>query len=118
MSTLFGMVDMVMVGRVGSARDYSRGVDEPAFYVTVVGFAAVNIGTTTLVGLADRRRQTGGSTGDNFRQTVLVISLVLGALVCGVGVPSWPPGLLAFWARDPTRLPTLPFIFRLWRLAW
>ncbi len=49
MSTLFGMVDMIMVGQLSSAAITSVGLANQPFLVLMAVFGAVNIGTTTLV---------------------------------------------------------------------
>ena len=100
MSTLFGMVDMVMVGRLGPAAITAVGLTNQPFMLLLSVFAAVNIGTTTLVAWrigAGKPEEAQAVT----RQTIL-ISLVLGALVSGVGV-LLAPGVVPLWARDPTR---------------
>jgi putative MATE family efflux protein len=84
MSTLFGMVDMVMVGRLGPAAITAVGLTNQPFMLLLAIFAAVNIGTTTLVAWkigAGKVEEARGVT----RQT-LVIGLVLGTLMSGFGV--------------------------------
>jgi putative MATE family efflux protein len=49
MVTLFGMVDMVMVGQLGPAAIASIGLTNQPFMLLIAIFAAVNVGTTTLV---------------------------------------------------------------------
>jgi len=98
MSTLFGMVDMVMVGRLGPAAITAVGLTNQPFMLLLSVFAAVNIGTTTLVAWrigAGKPEEAQAVT----RQTVL-ISLVLGALVSGVGV-LLAPGVVRFMGAGP-----------------
>ena len=49
MSTLFGMVDMMMVGRLSPAAIAAVGLTNQPVRLLMAIFAAVNIGTTTLV---------------------------------------------------------------------
>ena len=84
MSTLFGMVDMVMVGRLGPAAITAVGLTNQPFMLLLSIFAAVNIGTTTLVAWqigAGRPEEAQRVT----RQT-LVIGLLLGTVISGLGV--------------------------------
>jgi len=49
MSTLFSMVDTIMVGRLSSAAISAVGLTTSPFMVLLAVFAAVNVGTTTIV---------------------------------------------------------------------
>ena len=49
LSTLFGMVDMMMVGNLSSAAIAAVGLTTQPFLLLMSVFAAVNVGTTTLV---------------------------------------------------------------------
>lgn len=49
MSTLFGMVDMIMVGQVGPSSIAAVGLTNQPFMLLIAVFAALNVGTTTLV---------------------------------------------------------------------
>ncbi|NLY90897.1 MAG: MATE family efflux transporter [Firmicutes bacterium] len=84
MSTLFGMVDMVMVGRLGPAAITAVGLTNQPFMLLLAVFAAVNIGTTTLVAWkigAGEPEEARGVT----RQT-LVLALLMGTVMSGFGV--------------------------------
>jgi len=49
MSTLFSMIDMIMVGRLNSAAITAVGLTTQPFMVLLAIFSAVNVGTTTIV---------------------------------------------------------------------
>jgi len=84
LSTLFGMVDMVMVGRLRSAAITAVGLTNQPFLLLLAIFAAANVGTTTLVawniGAKDKERAVYVT-----RQT-LVINFVLGIVMSLVGI--------------------------------
>lgn len=84
MSTLFGMVDMVMVGQISPAAIASVGLTNQPFFLLLAVFAAVNVGTTTLVAwniggrhLKDARAVT---------RQILVINLILGTVMSILGI--------------------------------
>ena len=49
MSTLFGMVDMIMVGKLSLAAIAAAGLTNQLFMLLPAIFSAVNVGITTLV---------------------------------------------------------------------
>ena len=49
LSTLFGMVDMMMVGRINPAAITSIGLTNQPFMLLLAIFSAVNVGTTAMV---------------------------------------------------------------------
>lgn len=84
MSTLFGMVDMVMVGGIGPAAIAAVGLTNQPFMLMLAVFAAVNVGTTTLVAwniggrhLKDARAVT---------RQILMINAILGTIISVLGV--------------------------------
>lgn len=84
MSTLFEMVDMMMVGGLGPAAIAAVGLTRQPFMLLLAIFAAVNIGTTTLVAWnvgAGNLKEARSVT----RQSI-VVNLLLGLLLSGVGV--------------------------------
>jgi putative MATE family efflux protein len=98
MSTLFGMVDMVMVGRLGPAAITAVGLTNQPFMLLLSVFAAVNIGTTTLVAWeigAGRPEEAEKVT----RQS-LVIGLILGTVISGLGVLA-APAVVHFMGAGP-----------------
>ncbi|HZK34459.1 MAG TPA: MATE family efflux transporter [Bacillota bacterium] len=88
MSTLFGMVDMVMVGQiegdVGKAGLAAIGLTNQPFFLLFAIFAAVNVGTTTLVawsiGAGDRKK------AKSVTRQILVINIVLGLILSLAGI--------------------------------
>lgn len=84
MSTLFGMVDMIMVGQLSPASIAAVGLTHQPFMLLLAVFAAVNVGTTTIVAW------NIGSGNSNRASTVtkqgLSINLLLGILISIFGV--------------------------------
>lgn len=84
MSTLFGMVDMIMVGQLSSAAITSVGLTNQPFMLLLAIFAAVNVGTTTLV--------AWNIGGNNIKQAravtrqILILNTALGIIMSLVGV--------------------------------
>ncbi|KPU43080.1 multidrug resistance protein NorM [Oxobacter pfennigii] len=83
MSTLFGMVDMIMVGQLSPAAIASVGLTNQPFMLLLAVFAAINVGTTTLVawniGAGNREK-----ANDVARQTV-IINIILGLIMSSIG---------------------------------
>lgn len=97
MSTLFGMIDMVMVGRLGPAAITAVGLTNQPFMLLLAIFAAVNIGTTTLVAW-----QIGAGKPEKAEavtRQALVISFVLGTVVSGIGV-FLAPAIVGFMGAE------------------
>ncbi len=110
MSTLFGMVDMVMVGRLGPAAITAVGLTNQPFMLLLAIFAAVNIGTTTLVAWkigAGEPEEARGIT----RQT-LVLGLLLGTLMSGFGVLV-APVIVRFMGAGPDTFTDATAYFRI-----
>lgn len=84
MSTLFGMVDMVMVGQLSHAAIAAVGLTNQPFMLLLAVFAAVNVGTTTIVAW------NIGSGNHHRASTVtkqgLMINLFLGILLSIFGI--------------------------------
>ena len=84
MSTMFGMVDMIMVGQLNPAAIASVGLTNQPFMLLLAVFAAVNVGTTTLVawniGARDLKKAT------SVVRQVLVVNLILGLIMSIIGV--------------------------------
>lgn len=84
MSNLFGMVDMIMVGQLNPAAITSVGLTNQPFMLLLAVFAAVNVGTTTLVAWnigADNREKASLVTSQ-----ILVANAVLGAAMSAAGI--------------------------------
>ncbi len=77
--TLFGMVDMMMVGGVGPAAIAAIGLTNQPFFLALAGFMALNVGTTALVA-----RFVGAKDIKEANAAIhqsLLITLVLGTLM-------------------------------------
>jgi putative MATE family efflux protein len=84
LSTLFGMVDMIMVGQLSPAAITAVGLTHQPFMLLLAVFAAVNVGTTTLVAWnigANNKEKASLVT-----RQVLVVNAVLGILMSLVGI--------------------------------
>ena len=83
MSSLFGMVDMIMVGQLSSAAIAAVGLTNQPFFLLLAIFAAINVGTTTLVAwnIGAGNVQKASSV---IRQ-VLMINIGLGIIMSVIG---------------------------------
>ncbi len=100
MTSLFGMVDMIMVGQLGPAAITSVGLThQPTMFLLAV-FAAVNIGTTTLVAwnIGARKKMEARNVT---RQTI-VLNLILGTFISVLGIVSAPAIVRFMGARPDT----------------
>ncbi len=84
LSTLFGMVDMVMVGQLSPAAITSVGLTNQPFMLLLAIFAAVNVGTTTLVAWNIGARNTEKAV--SVTRQILVVNFTLGTVMSVVGV--------------------------------
>lgn len=84
LSTLFGMVDMIMVGQLSPAAITAVGLTNQPFMLLLALFAAVNVGTTTLVSwnIGAGSIQKASSV----TRQILVVNTVLGVVMSAVGV--------------------------------
>lgn len=83
MSTLFGMVDMIMVGQLSPAAIASVGLTNQPFMLLLAVFAAVNVGTTTIVAW-----NIGAGNVEKARSVtsqILVVNTVLGLIMSSIG---------------------------------
>ena len=84
LSTMFAMVDMIMVGRVSYAGLAAIGLTRQPFMLLNAIFAAVNVGTTTLVawniGAGNREKASAVA------RQVLLINFGLGIALSAVGI--------------------------------
>ncbi|MGE5614618.1 MAG: MATE family efflux transporter [Bacillota bacterium] len=86
LSTLFGMVDMIMVGQLSPAAIAAVGITNQPFMLLLAVFAAVNVGTTTLV--AWNIGANNIEKASSVTRQVLVVNAVLGILTSLVGILS------------------------------
>ncbi len=84
MSTLFGMVDMIMVGQLSSASITAVGLTNQPFMLLLAIFSAINVGTTTLVawniGAGNKEK------ANLITRQIVVINAVLGIILSAIGV--------------------------------
>jgi putative MATE family efflux protein len=100
MSTLFGMIDMIMVGQLGPAAIASVGLTNQPFMLFIAIFAAVNVGTTTLVAW-----NIGANNVKNARAIVrqtLVVNIILGLITTILGIISAKYIVSFMGAREDT----------------
>lgn len=84
MSTLFGMINMIMVGRVSASAIAAIGLTNQPFMLLLAIFSAVNIGTTTLVAWnmgAGNIEKAGAVT-----RQIIVVNILLGILLSLTGI--------------------------------
>ncbi|MGE5605270.1 MAG: MATE family efflux transporter [Bacteroidota bacterium] len=84
MSTLFGMVDMVMVGRLGPAAIAAVGLTNQPFMLLLAVFAAVNIGGTALVAWSIGANNLNKAKA--VTRQIIIINLILGLIISILGV--------------------------------
>lgn len=84
MSTLFGMVDMVMVGRLGPPAIAAVGLTNQPFMLLMAIFAAVNIGGTALV--AWNVGANNINKAKAVTRQIIIINLILGLFISILGV--------------------------------
>jgi len=100
MSTLFGMVDMMMVGRVSPAAITAVGLTNQPFMIFLSVFAAVNVGATTLVAW-----NIGGHHLKDARavaRQVLVLNLIMGTIMSIIGIMIARPVVVFMGANAET----------------
>ncbi|WP_038287401.1 MATE family efflux transporter [Acetivibrio straminisolvens] len=84
MSTLFSMIDMIMVGRLSSAAISAVGLTTQPFMVLLAVFSAVNVGTTTIVAWNIGAGNT--EKAKTIARQTIVLNFVMGIIVSVVGV--------------------------------
>lgn len=103
MSTLFGMVDMIMVGQLGSAAIASVGLTNQPFMLLLAVFAAINVGTTTLVAwnIGAGNSQKAALV---IRQ-IIIINTVLGLIMSAIGF-AFSHSIVSFMGANEDTLAT------------
>jgi putative MATE family efflux protein len=100
LSTLFGMVDMMMVGRISPAAITSIGLTNQPFMLLLAIFSAVNVGTTAMVAWSV------GSGDMPYASAVtrqsLVINAVLGVFLSTLGALTARHVVVLMGAQDDT----------------
>ena len=100
MSTFFGMVDMIMVGRLSSAAIAAVGLTNQPFMLLLAIFAAVNVGTTTLV--AWNIGAGKPNKASEVTRQIIVLNIILGILVSIIGIVLARWIVLFMGAREDT----------------
>jgi len=84
MSTLFGMVDMMMVGQLSPAAIAAVGITNQPFMLLLAVFSAVNVGATTLVAWCIGAKDI--TKARCVTRQVIVINIILGTLMSTIGI--------------------------------
>lgn len=100
MSTLFGMVDMIMVGQLSSAAIAAIGLTNQPFMLLLSIFAAVNVGTTTLVAWNIGAGKV--SKASDVTRQIIVLNFFLGIIMSLAGVFSAPYIVTFMGANEDT----------------
>jgi len=80
----FGMIDMIMIGRLSSTAMAGIGLTNQPFFLIVAIFQAVNVGTTTLVAwnVGAGNKKAAGTVA----KQAIILNIVLGLALTVVGV--------------------------------
>jgi putative MATE family efflux protein len=100
MSTMFGMVDMIMVGQLGPAAIAAVGLTNQPFMLLLAVFAAVNIGGTTLVAWSIGARDIERTKA--ITRQVIIINMILGLIAGALGIFAARPVVRFMGARPDT----------------
>lgn len=100
MSTLFGMVDMIMVGQLSPAAIAAVGLTNQPFMLLLAIFAAVNIGTTTLVAWNVGAGKI--EKANSVSKQALVVNVVLGLAMSSLGIVSARQTVIFMGAKADT----------------
>jgi len=84
MSTLFSMIDMIMVGRLNSAAITAVGLTTQPFMILLAIFSAVNVGTTTIVAWNIGAGNTK-KANEVARQSI-ILNFIMGIIISTIGV--------------------------------
>ena len=100
LSTLFGMVDMIMVGQLSSSAISAVGLTNQPFMLLLALFAAVNVGTTTLVAwnIGAGRPEKASSIA----RQIVVLNIVVGTVVSIIGFVSAEQVVIFMGANEDT----------------
>ncbi|MGE5560465.1 MAG: MATE family efflux transporter [Chloroflexota bacterium] len=108
LATLFGMVDMMMVGGIGPAAIAAIGLTNQPMFLGLAIFMALNVGTTALVARSIGAKNVGDAC-EATRQT-MAITLVLGTLVSAAGVIFAEPIIRAMGAEPDALYWGVPYL--------
>lgn len=84
MSSMFGMINMIMVGQLSPAAITAVGLTNQPFMLLLAVFAAVNVGTTTLV--AWNIGAGNVEKAASVTRQIIVVNTVLGIIMSAIGV--------------------------------
>ncbi|MCQ1530032.1 MATE family efflux transporter [Lutispora saccharofermentans] len=97
MTSLFGMVDMIMVGQLSPAAIASVGLTNQPFFLLLAVFAAVNVGTSTLVAWNIGAKKPDEAC--NVTRQVLILNTLLGIFVTVIGI-YFAPNIVTFMGAN------------------
>ena len=100
LSTLFGMVDMMMVGKLSSAAIAAVGLTNQPFMLLLSIFAAVNVGTTTLVAWNIGAGRV--SRASDVTRQIIVLNVFLGLIMSIAGIFLAPYIVTFMGAKEDT----------------
>jgi len=100
LSTLFGMVDMIMVGQLSSAAITAVGLTNQPFMLLLSVFAAVNVGTTTLVAWNIGAGKV--SRASDVTRQIIVLNVFLGLIMSIAGILLAPYIAIFMGAKEDT----------------
>lgn len=107
MSTLFGMIDMIMVGQLRASAIAAVGLTNQPFMLLIAVFAALNVGTTTLVawnvGAHDLKKAR------TVTRQALIIGLALGIAISIIGISSAKYIIIFMGAKPDTLVPATQY---------
>ena len=107
MSTLFGMVDMVMLGRLSPVAIAAAGLTNQPFMLLMAVFAAVNVGGTALVSWC-----VGAKNMDHARSVtgqLISVNFLIGLVVTVIGYFSASLVVTFMGAQPDTRPPAIEY---------
>jgi putative MATE family efflux protein len=84
MSTLFGMINMIMVGQLSAAAITAVGLTNQPFMLLLAVFAAVNVGTTALVAWNIGAGNTEKASA--VTRQIIAVNIVLGLVMSTTGI--------------------------------
>lgn len=110
LSGLFGMVDMMMVGKLGPTAITAVGLTNQPFMILLCVFAAINVGTTTLVAW-----NIGAKKFENANSVVrqaIIINLILGLIMSFIGF-SLSKNIVAFMGAKEDTIKNATIYFKI-----
>lgn len=110
LSNLFSMVDLIMVGQLSSASIAAVGLTNQPFMLLLAVFAAVNVGTTTLVawniGAGNIEKAT------SVTRQILIVNIVMGIAMSSLGIVL-AQNVVAFMGAEADTIKDATIYFRI-----